>query len=42
MDSRTYWRKREELFQRRDIKSDKELAKKMNDVLSETSDEIQK
>ena len=42
MDSRTYWRRREELFQRQDIKSDKELAKKMNDVLTETSDEIQK
>lgn len=42
MDSRTYWRKREELFQRQDIKSDKELAKKMNDVLTETSEEIQK
>lgn len=42
MDSRTYWRRREELFQRQDIKNDKELAKKMNDVLTETSDEIQK
>ena len=42
MDSRTYWRRREELFQRQDIKSDKELAKKMNDVLTETSEEIQK
>ena len=42
MDSRTYWRKREELFQRQDIKNDKQLAKKMNDVLTETSDEIQK
>lgn len=42
MDSRTYWRKREELFQRQDIKSDKELAKKMKDILTETSDEIQK
>ena len=42
MDSRTYWRRREELFQRQDIKADKELAKKMNDVLKSTSDEIQK
>lgn len=42
MNSRTYWRKREELFQRQDIKNDKQLAKKMNDVLTETSDEIQK
>lgn len=42
MNSRTYWRRREELFQRQDIKSDKELAKKMNDVLTETSEEIQK
>ena len=42
MNSRTYWRKREELFQRQDIKNDKELAKKMNGVLAETSDEIQK
>ena len=42
MDSRTYWRKREELFQRQDIKADKDLAKKMNDVLKSTSDEIQK
>ena len=42
MDSRTYWRKREKLFQQQDIKNDKQLAKKMNDVLTETSDEIQK
>ena len=42
MDSRTYWRRREELFQRWDIKNDKELAKKMKGVLTETSEEIQK
>lgn len=42
MDSRTYWRKREELFAKQDIKADKALAKKMNGVLTETSNEIQK
>ena len=41
MDSRTYWRKREELFAKRDIKADKALAKEVNDVLKDTKDAIQ-
>ena len=41
MDSRTYWRKREELFQRQDIKNDKQLAKEVNEVLKDTKDAIQ-
>ena len=41
MDSRTYWRKREELFQRQDIKADKALAKEVNEVLKDTKDAIQ-
>ena len=41
MDSRTYWRKREELFAKRDIKADKALAKEVNEVLKDTKDAIQ-
>ena len=41
MDSCTYWRKREELFQRQDIKADKALAKEVNEVLKDTKDAIQ-
>ena len=41
MDSRTYWRKREELFAKRDIKTDKALAKEVNEVLKDTKDAIQ-
>ena len=41
MDSRTYWRKREELFAKRDIKMDKALAKEVNEVLKDTKDAIQ-
>ena len=41
MDSRTYWRKREELFAKRDIKADKALAKEVNEVLKDTQDAIQ-
>ena len=41
MDSRTYWRKREELFAKRDIKTDKALAKEVNEVLKGTQSAIQ-
>ena len=41
MDSRTYWRKREELFAKRDIKADKALAKEVNEVLKDTKGAIQ-
>ena len=41
MDSQTYWRKREELFAKRDIKTDKALAKEVNEVLKDTKDAIQ-
>ena len=41
MDSRTYWRKREELFAKQDIRTDKDLAKEVNAVLKDTSDAIQ-
>ena len=41
MDSRTYWRKREELFAKRDIKTDKALAKEVNEVLKDTKNAIQ-
>ena len=41
MDSRTYWRKREELFAKQDIKADKALAKEVNKTLKDTSDAIQ-
>ena len=41
MDSRTYWRKREELFAKQDIKADKALAKEVNEVLKDTKDAIQ-
>ena len=41
MDSRTYWRKREELFAKQDIKTDKALAKEVNEVLKDTKDAIQ-
>ena len=41
MDSRTYWRKREELFAKQDIKADKALAKEVNEVLKDTKNAIQ-
>ena len=41
MDSRTYWRKREELFAKQDIKVDKALAKEVNEVLKDTKNAIQ-
>lgn len=41
MDSRTYWRKREELFAKQDIKTDKALAKEVNEVLKDTKSAIQ-
>lgn len=41
MDSRTYWRKREELFAKQDIKADKALAKEVNEVLKDTQSAIQ-
>ena len=41
MDSRTYWRKREELFAKQDIKTDKALAKEVNEVLKDTQNAIQ-
>ena len=41
MDSRTYWRKREELFAKQDIKTDKALAKEVNEVLKDTKNAIQ-
>ena len=41
MDSRTYWRKREELFAKQDIRTDKDLAKEVNATLKDMSDAIQ-
>ena len=41
MDSRTYWRKREELFAKQDIKADKALAKEVNKVLKDMQNAIQ-
>ena len=41
MDSRTYWRKREELFAKQDIRMDKDLAKEVNEVLKDTKSAIQ-
>ena len=41
MDSRTYWRKREELFTKQDIKADKALAKEVSKVLKDTQNAIQ-
>lgn len=41
MDSRTYWRKREELFAKQDIRTDKGLAKEVNAALKDMSDAIQ-
>lgn len=41
MDSRTYWRKREELFAKQDIRTDKDLAKEVNAALKDMSDAIQ-
>lgn len=41
MDSRTYWRKREELFSKQDIKADKALAKEVNKVLKDMQSAIQ-
>ena len=41
MDSRTYWRKREELFAKQDIRMDKDLAKEVNATLKDMSDAIQ-
>ena len=41
MDSRTYWRKREELFAKQDIRTDKALAKEVNKVLKDMQSAIQ-
>ena len=41
MDSLTYWRKREELFAKQDIKADKALAKEVNKVLEDMQSAIQ-
>ena len=41
MDSRTYWRKREELFAKQDIRTDKDLAKEVDATLKDMSDAIQ-
>lgn len=41
MDSRTYWRKREEKFAKQDIKTDKALAKEVNEMLKDTKNAIQ-
>ena len=41
MDSRTYWRKREELFAKQDIKADKALSKEVNKVLKDMQNAIQ-
>lgn len=42
MDSRTYWRKREERWIKEQIRNDTELKKKINDLMSDAFDEIQK
>ncbi len=41
MDSRTYWRKREERWIKEQIRNDTELKKKINDLMSDAFDEIQ-
>lgn len=42
MDSRTYWRKREERWIKEQIKNDIELKKKINTVMNDSFDEIQR
>ena len=41
MDSRTYWRKREERWIKEQIQSDIELKKKINDLMNDAFDEVQ-
>ena len=42
MDSRTYWRKREERWIKEQIRNDIELKKKINELMNDSFDEIQK
>ena len=42
MDSRTYWRKREERWIKEQIHNDIELKKKINELMNDSFDEIQK
>lgn len=42
MDSRTYWRKREERWIKENIKHDKEIAKEIEALLNDAYDDIQK
>ena len=41
MDSRTYWRKREEQWIKEQIRNDIELKKKINELMSDAFDEVQ-